>query len=72
MNWQKGDYLLLVGHTSKPGAGLSYRAKPVMALEAGASGGWDVYDALTRTGKRTSFYGFSVITVTRKGMSIVR
>ncbi len=60
IEWAAGARLRISGHASSPGAGLSYTARIVTALEDGASGGWDVYDGLTEDGKEIAFYGFSV------------
>lgn len=63
--WNAGDTLTVVAHTSAPGKGLTYPAMTVRAAEAGAVGGWDVYDGHTAEGNEVSFYGFSVVRIKR-------
>lgn len=60
ISWNIGDILRLSPHTSKPGHGLTYGPKDVIASEPGSSGGWDVYEAGDEDGFETAFYGFSV------------
>ncbi len=60
VEWIAGQRLKVSKYLAKPNGGLSYPDCEVIAYEPGVSGGWDVYDGFTLSGKLISFYGFSV------------
>lgn len=59
--WEAGHVLRLAACHTWSGAGLDYDAQHVTATERGHAGGWDVFEGVTRDGRKISFYGFSVL-----------
>jgi hypothetical protein len=58
--FKSGDRVRIRAYKSEPGKGLTYDMGVVTTLDAGCSGGWDVYDAKRDDGTEFAFYGFSV------------
>ena len=61
-----GDVVSIDMFYSKVGKGLSYKAQELRVADRGVSGGWDVYEGVSKEGMIVSFHGFSVQTVERR------
>lgn len=61
MNFERGDKVRVSSRSVRKSLqGLQYPAGIYTMLEAGTSGGWDVWDCIDPSGDENCIYGFSI------------